>query len=92
MSYKVTEIKYVGWRKIWKEPSYGELGEMGWDSPTGRVHFWILGCPRCGIESWLQHEVKVIDEKVTINPSVGCPHCHAHYFVRDSKIDILPDF
>lgn len=50
---------------------------------------WVLGCPRCGGSARLQHTVEIKDGKVTINPSVGCPFCHAHYYVRNGKVEIL---
>ena len=84
MEYKTIEIKFLGKdRKQWKEPCYGEIWQ--WNT------FWLLGCPRCGKVATLNHEV-LVNNFVTIKPSVGCPFCHAHYFIKNSRIEILSDF
>ena len=84
MEYKTIEVKFLGERKSWKEPCFGEFWK--WNT------FWLLGCPRCGKVATLQHTVEVKDDVATINPSVGCPFCHAHYFVKEGKVEVLSDF
>lgn len=88
--YKTLEIKLVESKQIWKQEVFGEIGH--WLYSDGTDAGWVLGCPRCGAVLNLQHEVKVKNEKVTISPSVGCPHCRAHFYVRDGKVEVLPDW
>lgn len=53
---------------------------------------WYFACPRCGMGLGLDHEVEISDNKeVTINPSIGCPQCRLHIFVRKGKIEYLSD-
>ncbi len=85
MSYQTLEVKYMGERKEWKTPVYGELWQ--WNK------FWLMGCPKCGQPSTLRgskggHTVTLDGDKATVTPSIGCPlkPCDAHYFVRDGKV------
>jgi hypothetical protein len=83
--YKTLEIKVVGQREGKVEPAYGEY--MEWNKIP------CLGCPRCGRVAMLdrQHKVRIENGLVTIEPSIGCPFCHAHYFIRNGKVEVLSD-
>ena len=56
---------------------------------------WYLACPRCGMALGLDHEVTVyetvMEKRVIISPSIGCPQCNLHIFVRNSMIEYLSD-
>lgn len=53
---------------------------------------WYFACPRCGSCMCLDHDVKVNENnEVTINPSIGCPQCRLHIFVRKGRIEYLSD-
>lgn len=40
---------------------------------------WILGCPNCGKGQWLDHDVVILMDRITINPSVWCGYdCGFH--------------
>lgn len=94
MEFKTLDVKFIGERNRWNKTSYGELGTW----TMGEVVWWIIACPRCGEVSWLRttgdepkHQI-ISTEPVHIEPSVGCPHCRAHYFVRNGKVEVLGDF
>jgi len=85
--YKTLEVKYMGERRHWKTPIYGEIWR--WKD------FWLMGCPACGQAATLAgreggHTVILEGDfdVVTVSPSIGCPFsdCDAHYFVRDGKV------
>jgi len=89
--YHTLEIKYIGIFKSKSEPCYGEFGL--WQPDEDMKPWNMLGCPRCGHWSWLKdHNVKIENDVVTISPSIGCPLCHAHYYVKNNKVEVLPDW
>ena len=49
--------------------------------------FW-LQCHQCGLVANLgSHDsVEVRDDIVTISPSIQCPKCPAHYYIKDGEI------
>lgn len=83
--YETLVVKYMGERRKWKTPIYGEL--WTWND------FWLMGCPACGEAATLKgskggHTVTIDGDKATVSPSVGCPYadCDAHYFVKNGKV------
>jgi hypothetical protein len=82
--YKTLEIRIVEHLKI-DEKNYGAL--YLWTAERR-----LLGCPRCGVVMSLAHMVTVENNLPTISPSVGCPFCRAHFFVRSGKIEVLSDW
>lgn len=91
MEYKTLEVKIVSLRREYKTPVYGEM--WCW-RPTdgGDSNLWLLGCPACGEVATLQtlkgegHTVTIKDDKPTVSPSIGCPFCQAHYFIKEGSI------
>ena len=81
--YQVLKITVLEPRKSWKTPAYGELWKTAEDSET-----WLLGCPACGLVAFLSHDVKIVNGRPTISPSVICPDpgCGAHYFVVNGEV------
>ena len=79
--YRTLEITVKEPRSSWPSRSYGELFK-----PDEKANYWLLGCPACGLIAFLNHEVTVTEGKATIDPSVICPECNAHYWVRDGKV------
>jgi len=57
-----------------------------------RGAFWYLGCPRCGEPLKLNHDVTINDGLVTLSPSLGCPWCRFHAWVKDGNIEQLGDY
>jgi uncharacterized protein YbaR (Trm112 family) len=88
MEYKILEAHYVGEQQVYPKNRYGNIGKW--------YQFWVVTCPVCGNPINLHtenlggdppfHTVEVKEGRVTVNPSIGCPHCKAHYFIRDGKI------
>lgn len=83
----------MGERQHSKPPCYGEV----WDSYIGNIrdeahHWWFMGCPACGEAASLRtyspdgHKVMLTNNIITVSPSIGCPFCNAHYFVREATI------
>ena len=88
--YKTLEIKNIGTFISKSGSCYGEYGL--WQTNPEYQGLQMLGCPRCGNWSWLKdHKVTIKNDLITIEPSIGCPICHAHYFVKQNKIEILGD-
>lgn len=78
--YKTEIIRYVGIHKRWKPPCYGELWSIG-KGP------YILGCVQCGIPAVLKtHTIMIHLDIIDIGPSIVCPFCGAHYWVKNSKV------
>ena len=54
------------------------------DKPNSK--YW-LRCHECGKSANLSdHEVQINNGIVNISPSIQCPICPAHYFIRDGKV------
>lgn len=84
VQYKVLEVKFIGTKgAAYHTPCFGEL--WTWKN------LYLFGCPRCGVVMRLDHLITIGNDKVTISPSVGCSQCNAHFFVKDSKIEVLQD-
>lgn len=82
MEYQTTSITLFEPRQTWPSKIYGEVFKIHPDGPI-----YVLGCPVCGKPAFLvDHNIQIKDGKVTLNPSVVCPHCPAHYWVKDGKI------
>lgn len=49
--------------------------------------YWLC-CHSCGLVGNLgDHDsVQVVDGLVTISPSIQCPKCPAHYWIKDGKV------
>ncbi len=48
---------------------------------------WMLRCYKCGISVSLDHTVTFDSNNLpTLSPSVICPECGAHYFVRNGEV------
>ena len=47
---------------------------------------WLHGCVECGKIGLLDHEIKIENGLITVNPSIVCSERGAHYFIKDSKI------
>lgn len=82
--FKIDESRYIGEREIWSKTCYGDIGK--WSV------FWVISCPRCGEILTLLHIVTIEDNIPTVTPSIGCPHCRAHFYVKKGKIEILDDW
>lgn len=57
-------------------------------TPANNSKYWVH-CYKCHVVAHLDvHTVSIIDEKVTLDPSVLCPveKCKEHYFIRDGKV------
>lgn len=35
---------------------------------------WILSCPKCGLVAYLEHDVQMLIDRISISPSVECPN------------------
>lgn len=40
--------------------------------------YWLLSCPACGAVSELSHSVTLLQDAITITPSIECPKCGFH--------------
>jgi hypothetical protein len=49
-------------------------------------NWYYHGCLKCGNVLRLDHKVTIKDAYVTIEPSIICPSCNAHYLVTDSEV------
>lgn len=50
--------------------------------------YW-LRCHKCNLSANLgDHDVKIIDGIITINPSIECPNtkCNNHYYIKNGKV------
>ena len=64
-----------------------EMSEVSSPEPPN-AKYW-LRCHKCGVSANLGlHEVTIVDELITINPSISCPNkeCNAHYWIKNSEI------
>ena len=86
IEYQTLEVRIVDHLEYFHgEKNYGLLWKWAEDR-------WLFGCPRCGIVMGLKHNITVENGLATISPSVGCPFCRAHFFVKDGKIEVLSDW
>ncbi len=51
---------------------------------VGYIHR-CAGCRRLG--NLADHTVTMDQGRITVEPSIVCPTCEAHYYVRDGRID-----
>ena len=72
----------------WKAPHHNKLFQW----VAGDMTRYLLGCYKCGEVATLYgnkengHVVVVKESGLTISPSIGCPFCKAHYFIKDGKV------
>lgn len=55
-----------------------------WEARGGRV---VVICPGCGLEAGLDHDV---DAAGRVTPSLDCPRCSFHAYVRLEGWDLGP--
>ena len=75
------EVKLV--KGDWRAPHHNKL--FKWVSKDKEPRY-LLGCYKCGEVATLNHTVLIEGTVPTINPSIVCPSCDAHYFVMAGKI------
>jgi len=59
------------------------------ENPEGLIGKYHLKCYNCGFICHLgNHTIQIINEKVTLDPSVLCPieKCKAHYWIKDGVV------
>jgi len=79
---------------VGEKPDYqmkpGEAYKVKWhiENSDQTKDILVVCCYKCGKTGWtMEHDHQWHDDgTVTINPSMLCPHCNAHYFVRASQI------
>jgi len=90
-----TSIKYLDDNKVIGYDSPGEsiliVAKIpdSKENPGGLIGKYHLKCFKCGFICHLgKHTVEIIDEKVTLTPSVLCPieKCKEHYWIRNGTI------
>lgn len=80
---KVKEIRCFMGPSTDMKPGYLQFAPF----PEGKGMSASICCPECGIISYLIHKIIIEeDHTVTIEPSLLCLVCNAHYFVRRSKV------
>jgi hypothetical protein len=81
--FKILRVTTLEPRSSWRIPAYGELWKTSEEAGV-----WLMGCPACGLPAFLEHDVKVLNGKATISPSVVCPEpsCRAHYWVVNGEV------
>ena len=51
-----------------------------------RPVYW-LRCYNCNLVANLsRHDVSVQNARVTVSPSIQCPECPAHYYIKDGAV------
>ena len=63
--------------------------ELSFSTPNLPNSKYMLRCHKCGLVANLgDHDVKIVDGKVTISPSCDCPNseCDAHYWIKDGQV------
>lgn len=82
-------IRYLNDDKVIGKEEPGTSVLVVTTEPKDSVWKYHLKCYKCGFVCGLaDHIVQIIDEKVTLTPSVLCPieKCQAHYFIKDGKV------
>lgn len=46
------------------------------------VTFWLLACPACSTVAELNHTLMLLDDLVTMSPSLICPTCGWHDIIQ----------
>lgn len=71
--------------KIKGESILYELSTISPSEPPNSK-YW-LRCHECGVSANLaDHQVSIIHGIITISPSIQCPNCPAHYYIKNSEI------
>ena len=84
----MAEVRLVT-KNEWKAPHHNKL--FPWVAGDNMTRY-LLGCYKCGEVATLYgekesgHVVVVKGNVPTISPSIGCPFCKAHYFIKEGKV------